>query len=311
LSESGSFVWGDAYVQLEAEAEHWVMEPIIPVGGICNLYSRPKTGKSFAAIGISIAVSSGLPEWNGFPIRLHGPVAYIQVDTPRGEWKSRLKKIVDAGQGDISKIAMMDMKMAPYPYNILVPQHLAWLTLQLKEIQPVLVIIDTLREVHEADENSSTEMKKVMGVLVAACRPAAVLLISHSRKDSQFNQMGQDSDLMDEGRGSSYVSGRMDTIIKMTGKKGKGHLIYKGRSVAEGKIPIIQDPETGLIQLATEHEKKEQVVMAILRQHPEWSRHKMGVALHAQGHFGSTKTAERWIEKLSGLLPEEFEAPAI
>jgi hypothetical protein len=309
-----TFIWGDDYVALSDEGEAYLINPLIPASGQANFYGKPKTAKSFAALGVAIAVSSEMKEWLGFPVEQHGPVLYVQLDTPRAEWKRRMRKVAKAGF-DISKIAMLDLKIVPYPFNIADRQHQAWLRQQVEAVKPILVVIDTLREAHDGEENDSTDMKRAVAAIVAAAAGAAIIYVSHSRKDSAFNAMGAESDLMDEGRGSSYVSGRMDTIVRFTGKKGKGHMAFKGRAVSEGKVPIVQDglddingPGTGLVELDGDHTKQEQAVLRMLKEHGDWTRHKMAKALFNQGVFGSTKTAERWIEKLSGLAEDEPKA---
>lgn len=311
-----TYLWGDDYVNLADDDEEYLLYPLLPTAGQMNFYGKPKTAKSFAAIGVAIAVSSGMTEWLGFPVQRHGNVLYVQLDTPRAEWKRRLRKAVKAGH-DISKIAMLDLNIVPYPFNIADPKHQAWLRQQVEAVKPILVIIDTLREAHEGNENDSTDMKKAVAAIVSAAKGAAIIYVSHSRKDSAFNAMGAESDLMDAGRGSSYVSGRMDTIAKFTGTKGRGHMHFKGRAVTEGKVPIVQDglddvdgPGTGLIELDGSHVKQEQAILRMLKEHGTWTRHKMATALFQQGVFGSVKTAERWIEKLSGLAAEEPQAEA-
>jgi RecA-family ATPase len=298
------FIWASDYVDLPDNDEAFLVKPLLPSGGLANFYGKPKTAKSFAAIGIAIAVSSGASQWNGFPVERHGPVLYVQLDTPRFEWKRRFRNAKAAGY-DISKIAIVDLGVSPYPFNALTPQHQTWLKLQIEAVQPVLVVIDTLREAHEGDENDSTDMKKIVNALVAICRPAAVIFVSHSRKDSAFNAMGAESDLMDEGRGSSYVSGRMDTIVRFTGKKGKGHMSYKGRAVEEDRIPIEQDGPTGLPLLEGTRAKQEAAILASIAAHPEWTVNRRADHLVATKVFASKSSAVRWITKLSGDVTDD------
>lgn len=298
------FEWATDYIANYDESENWLIEPLLPAGGIVNIYGKPKTGKSFAAMGMAIAIASGAPSWLGFPILQHGPVAYLQVDTPRGEWKRRWRRIADAGY-DITGIGMMDLMMVPYPYNILLPQHQRWLQLQLDAIKPVVVFIDTLREAHDGDENNSTDMKKVINQIRKAARGAAIVFISHARKDSMWQQQGGADDLMDDSRGSSYVSGRMDTIIKFTGGKGKpprGSMIYKGRSVEQSKIPVVMDPETQLIQLEGDRAKQDQLVLTALRDMAGESTHAMAqwVVSQLQGSI-SLSTATRRLNETMKL----------
>lgn len=299
-TKTSPFEWGSDYIA-HVDNYTWLLNPLLPPGGIMNIFGKPKSGKSMAAMGMAIAISSGASMWNGFPIEMHGPVAYFQIDTPRFEWKQRWQRIAAAGY-DISKIGIMDMGMSPYPYNILTPQHQAWLRQQLGAIQPVLTIVDTLREVHDGNENDSTDMKKVINALVSLVKPynSALTLLSHSRKDSMFTSMGGDSDLMDEQRGSGYVSGRMDTIIRfsnMKGKPPKGTMTYKGRSVSQEKVPVVMDPETYLVQLEGDRAREDQLVMQVVREHAnDWSKNKMAewIAEQLKGSI-SVKTATRRI----------------
>lgn len=245
---SFSFVNAESYLALPRDPQQWVIQHLIPVGGLTNIYGKPKAGKSFAALGMAHAVSADEPEWLGFAVMKHGPVAYLQIDTPRGEWAFRILKMKEAGL-DISNMFVADMSLAPFPFDILDTTKQEWLRQQMDTLKPVLVIIDTIRELHGSDENDSTAMRNVVTSLVAACRPAAVVLLSHSRKDNMFTAAGGD-DLMSDARGSSYVAGRMDVVIKMTtnGKHASG-MTYKGRSVGQGRVVVKQSEDTGLILL--------------------------------------------------------------
>ena len=56
-----------------------------------------------------------------------------------------------------------------------------------------------------------------------------------------------DDDLMDQQRGSSYVSGRMDVVIKVSPKR----MVFKGRATGQQQYPIHQD-ERGFIHVERE-----------------------------------------------------------
>ncbi len=233
------FFFGRDYLSLPRDPHPWIVKDLIPVGGAVNVFGRPKTGKSFAALGIAHAVSQGVKFWLDpkFEVVRKGRVAYFQIDTPRSLWTERLDKIESAGY-DLNGIAFADTITAPYPYNILLPEHQEWLKKKIQDINPILTVIDTLREVHSGDENDSTVMKNVISALVACMGSSALLLVSHSRKE---NQNGED--IMTDARGSSYIAGRMDTVVKLTAK----HLLFKGRAIGEGKIKVMQHPQHGLI----------------------------------------------------------------
>lgn len=243
------FVSASEYLGLPREPQPWVVDKLIPVGGLVNVFGKPKSGKSFLMLGVIEAIANALPEWEGFAIKKHGPVAYLQVDTPREEWAARVTRMNWSSPEAADQLWIADMWQVPeFPFNILNPQgiEMQWLRDNLARIRPVVVVIDTLREIHGGDENDSTIMRNVISNLVAACRPAAIVLVSHSRKDSVMTTMGED-DLMDQQRGSSYVSGRMDVIIKVSPKR----LTFKGRATGQQQYPIHQD-EKGFIRVERE-----------------------------------------------------------
>lgn len=117
-----------------------------------------------------------------------------------------------------------------WPFDILNPEHLIMLRESLQDVKPEMVIMDTLRESHSADENDSTAMQAAVAALVAATQPSALVLISHARKPSAES----DYSLMSDNRGSNYVVGRMDAIVRFTPKSVR----ISGRSIEEHSIPL-------------------------------------------------------------------------
>lgn len=229
---------GKDYLALPREPQPWLLKKIIPVGGLVNLYGKPKTRKSWAALGIAEAIANPQRlDWNGLPVLKHGPVVYIQADTPREEWAGRIYRLDQHGF-DISRIYLADTITSPYPLNVLDPKQLELIKTSIEQVKPVLVIIDTLRESFRGDENSSDIMQGVIANIVLMSRPAAVLLLSHQRKDNVM-AADKDMDLMDDQRGSGYVSGRMDNIIRLTERR----MTVKGRAVKQTHWDIIPADE--------------------------------------------------------------------
>lgn len=232
---------GQDYLSLPSGPDTWLIEPLLPTAGAMLLYGDPKVGKSYAALQLSQAIESG-GQWLGFPCR-KGSVVYLQLDTPRNVWQDRVKTLVRSGaMSHLPSFADRE-SLGTWPFNILSPDHLILLRESLKSITrinmttgeemaapPDLVIFDTLRESHQADENDSTEMQETVAALVAATQPAAIALISHARKPSQDENFS----LMNDSRGSSYVVGRMDAIVRFTPKSAR----IAGRSIEEHSLEL-------------------------------------------------------------------------
>lgn len=220
-------VSGSDYLSLPSAPATWLVDPLLPTGGALLMYGEAKLGKSYAALQLADAIHNG-DHWLGFQTRA-GKVVYIQLDTPRTVWQDRLRDIRKTGP--LLDFFQTDRELLEaWPFDILNPDHYIMLRAELQALNPDLVIFDTLRESHSADENDSTQMQKVVAALTAVSQPAAMCFISHARKPIQ----DQDLSLMSDNRGSSYVVGRMDAIVRFTKKSCR----VGGRSIEEHSIEL-------------------------------------------------------------------------
>lgn len=221
-------VSGADYLLLPRAPETWLVRGLLPTGGSLLLYGDPKVGKSFAALQLATSLVSQ-QSWLGLDCPASVPVVYVQLDTPRSLWAERvasLRRLLPTDQVHFADLETLDR----YPFDILQPENESLLRGALAEINPAVVIIDTLRECHSGDENDSTEMQRVIAHLAAAVKPAAMVLVSHSRKP---NPEFTDSVVVGN-RGSNYVTGRMDAICHLS----DGRLTITGRALEETKIHL-------------------------------------------------------------------------
>lgn len=204
-------VSGRDYLLLPRSPETWLIDGLLPVSGSMLVYGDPKIGKSYAALQLACCLATG-SEWLGFGIPSPRKVIYIQLDTPRSLWADRVEKLANAGH-PVLDFGYVDREtLKTFPFDILNPEHFKLLAGALIEAQPDVVIIDTIREAHSADENDSTEMQTAIAHLEAAIHPAAMVLIAHARKPN----MERGYDLMNDNRGSNYLVGRMDAIVRFS-----------------------------------------------------------------------------------------------
>lgn len=230
----------DRYLELPRDRETWLLKPLIPLGGACLLYGSPKTGKSYLGIQLALALSGQATDWLGFPVGRAGKVLYLQLDTPRSLWATRFHEMIEKGklQYNSNTLLLADRDSIEYcPFDILQPSHVLYLKRLVEEHNPVAVVIDTLRHVHSGDEDSSTVSRNVLANLIGATNPAALILISHSRKP---NPEAEKSTL-DDHRGSGNIVASMDAILRLT----KTRLYYAGRSIEEGNVKL-ERQENGL-----------------------------------------------------------------
>ena len=230
------YVRGENYLLLPRQPQPWLIKDMLPAGGCAVLYGKPKLGKSFIALDMVSAISDPTrTSCLGQRVHQHGHVLYIQVDTARSTWAGRMEKMRSAGYSFDDVWFTDALLVNPYPFNIMQPSHQHNLRKAVSEHDAVLVVVDVLREIHQANEDSSGEMQGILAALVEATRPATLLLVSHSRKESA--QRG--ADLMWDLRGSGYMAGRMDAIMRIEGKNNLPvQLSVKTRASDDLHIPI-------------------------------------------------------------------------
>jgi RecA-family ATPase len=202
------------------------------------IHGAPKAGKSYLIIDLVTAIASGEPEWLGFPVHTAGPVLYLQLDTPRQEWQARTIAIQESGR-DNTAVITADRLICP-GFDILNAAHAAWLRSCVDHLQPVCIVIDTLRRSFRGKEGESDVVDMVLGQFELACAPAAIILVHHSRKSNPNPNVAKEDreDPMDNLRGSSAWGGQMDTVMFLNGRK----LLYEGRSIADGHVKLRRLP---------------------------------------------------------------------
>ena len=234
------FVGIDDYLSLERNAETFLLQPLIPTSGAALLYGNPKTGKSWMGLQLALALTGQLPDFLGFHVPQPGRVLYLQLDTPREVWANRVDEMIHKYKVkyDSTLLKLADRESIDhFPFDILQPLHMKYLHDEVRRHGATTVIVDTLREVHSGDEDSSTTSRNVIANLVGATHPSALILISHDRKPNP----DRDKDIMADHRGSSYIVGRMDAIMRLT----KTRLYYAGRSIESGDIKLVRQ-ENGM-----------------------------------------------------------------
>lgn len=182
----------------------WLIDGILPQGGLVMLYGPPGSKKSFIALDWASSVDTGLP-WNGCKVK-QGDVVYIYA-----EGVSSLKRRNHAWQM-ARKRTPERLLFQPEAINISDPNIVRKFIKKIQEMgySPKLINIDTLaRNFGGGDENTV----KDMNAFVAGCATmqgafpgCTILVVHHTGKDPKKGS-----------RGSSGFKGAADTEIEVHG----------------------------------------------------------------------------------------------
>src|SRR5690606_29603093 len=117
---------------------------------------REKSGKSLLVLYLAWCVATGTP-FLGNAVR-EGPVLHVALEDSPTVIRSRVQRI-DHGYGDYPFYsARLDGSLEGHEFQVERGQDLEGLYDLVMDIEPVLLIIDPLRESHSGRENDSDDM---------------------------------------------------------------------------------------------------------------------------------------------------------
>ncbi len=178
----------------------WLINGVLPAGGLIGLYGPPKSGKSFLAIDLALCIASGVP-WHS-KASAPGFVVYISAEGTAGlgqrvnAWL--LAHYLDPADLDIAWVT----ESIPICME---SENLEALFDRFDELQrvPTLVIVDTLARNFQGDENQQEDMGRfIAGVDRFRNECGSSVLVVHHTNSSEGRE-----------RGSTAFRGASDTMI--------------------------------------------------------------------------------------------------
>lgn len=195
----------------------WLVEGLLLKSGAAILGGAPKSGKSFLALDLCVAVASGTLGAGFFRVAAAWPVTLLCAEDPTPVLASRLTALARS----------RSLSLDSLPIEVIVeqavrlPDALPRLAATLARSRPGLLLLDPLIRLHRADENSATEMAVVLDGLRTLARAAktAILLVHHARKAPSHSSPGAglrgSSDLAAFGDANLYLRRFTDTRLEL------------------------------------------------------------------------------------------------
>jgi hypothetical protein len=158
----------------------WLLSDLFLVGAAGILGGAPKTGKSFFALELAVAVASATAAAGRFAVSMPGPVLLWAAEDPPAVVVQRLAALA---AGRAHALATLPVVVIVEP-GVRLPDGLERLAATVAHIAPRLLILDPLIRLHRADENSAADMAVILDGLrgLARATECAILLVHHTRK---------------------------------------------------------------------------------------------------------------------------------
>lgn len=245
----------------------WLIDGIIPMGGVVGLYGPPGTYKTFIAMDMALSVATGTP-WQGHDSK-KGFVAYIAAEGGTGitiriaAWHKA--RAIDESRATIGWLT------EPLPIYAESEDLSDVIDRVSKELDytPTLIVIDTLARSFDGDENQQEDMGRFIGGVDRLRKEfgSTVLVVHHTRLDGQRE------------RGNTAFRGAADTMlavssgdthgdIRLTCSKQKDaeeftELAFKAKIIALN-LPGFDEFRTSVV-IATEYGDRDSYLLAAIR----------------------------------------------
>lgn len=217
----------------------FLVEPIIPAGGIVMLHGPKTAGKTQLALTLGCAVATGgtfLGEYSCLP----GHVIFIEVDMPLPLLQNRIQIapetdpiwFLHSEPFDVVRLAAGQ----PKPDAIAAAQSFS----------PALVIVDSLRKTHALDENDSSTPSRVYAAWQSLFPHACLAFMHHDRKKPTDPSAWLHPE--EAARGTGAWLDDADTglhLDKVRGTKGGGHVA----TLTFSKCRTTEEPPPMLVRM--------------------------------------------------------------
>jgi len=180
----------------------WLAKDLLPVGMMGAITGESNSYKSFLTLALAQSVATGTPFLGHFAIEKQGKVLIIDEENNRRIIEKRFKDMGVEAHENIIFLSQCGIQLDH-------TTHIERLKQLVDEINPVLIVLDSLVRFHSKDENSASEMRQVMkaiGSLVAEER--SVVFIHHHKKEGFGKNSGSNS-----VRGSTDIFNALDCHI--------------------------------------------------------------------------------------------------
>lgn len=186
----------------------WLINKILPAGGLVGLYGPPGIKKSFVAADLALSIAAG-GHWQGFPVNTGFPL-YVCAEGSAGMGK-RVKGFLQYRKLKPSqaRAAWLTESVPIYADSDSVETLLE--RIEEADVVPDLIVIDTLARCFDGDENQQLDMGRFVAGVDRLRKEfdATILVVHHTRLDG------------DRERGNTAFRGAADAMLSLSSKKGK------------------------------------------------------------------------------------------
>ena len=202
-------------LEIRAPEQTWLIESVWTQSAVGIIGGAPKCCKSWLGLDMAVSVASGTPCLGRFAVTGPGPALVFMAEDAVHAVRSRIESLCIHRNLTIDVLDLYVITASSIRLDLSGDQKKLRTTLSI--IKPRLLILDPLIRLHRLDENSSSEISKLLGFIRELQRAydTAIVLVHHASKKHRA-QPGQSlrgsSDLHAFGDSNAYLARRKEQI---------------------------------------------------------------------------------------------------
>lgn len=206
----------DDILKKEFPENKWLIQNLVPLSAITILSGHPGCFKSTIATEMAKSIGIGKSFLDHFETH-QGKTLYVEEDNGIMVVQDRLQKMFVPKDCPIIFIAHNQFQIEQDLDNLLklIEQH-----------KPILVVFDSLSNIHTRDENDATNMLHVVSALkrIAESGPAVLVLHHHNKSSTEgnLNMSLRGSSALWAGCDNHLIVSRVDDVLRIV--QGKSRL---------------------------------------------------------------------------------------
>lgn len=212
------------YMKIEVPPLSFLIDGLVVEGSAILFSAREKSGKGLIAIDMLISIATDTTFLDR-PVK-GGPVIYVALEENVGTVKTRLRARHPADDDLPLYIVQLDGSMDDGDeFYIDTPEGVDGLAELIQVIQPVAVVIDTLREAHRGRENESDDMApRLKAIRALAHKTNTTIIVTHHA-----------AKMTGGARGSTAIRAAFDDVLEFTRDDNGADTEIRGVLHAEGR----------------------------------------------------------------------------
>ena len=210
-------------LETQQTEQAWLIESVWARSAVGIIGGAPKCCKSWLGLDMAVSVASGSACLDRFEVQNKGPVLVFLAEDALCTVRSRIDALCGHRKIDIRNLDLSVITAPALRLDLAGDQNRLQRT--LADLRPRLLVLDPLVRLHRLDENSASDISKLLGFVreLQRTHDCAIVLVHHAGKKHRA-QAGQSL------RGSSDLHAFGDSNVYLARRKQRLALTLEHRS---------------------------------------------------------------------------------